>query len=49
MVTLTIGSDGSYKYVANDDSGLDAGDTVTDVFTYIEVTELQQLLSQLLV
>ena len=34
--TLTIGSDGSYSYVANSNiSGLDAGDAnVTDVFTY---------------
>ncbi len=34
--TLTIGSDGSYSYVANSNiSGLDAGDSnVTDVFTY---------------
>ena len=33
--TLTIGSDGSYSYVANSNiSGLDAGDSnVTDVFT----------------
>ena len=33
---LTIGSDGSYKYVANDSDAdaLDAGDIVTDVFTY---------------
>ena len=34
--TLTIGSDGSYKYVANSNiSSFDAGDSnVTDVFTY---------------
>ena len=34
--TLTIGSDGSYKYVANSNiNSLDAGDSnVTDVFTY---------------
>ena len=34
--TLTIGSDGSYSYVANSNiSGLDAGDAnLTDVFTY---------------
>ena len=34
--TLTIGSDGSYKYVANDNiAGLDSSsDSVTDTFTY---------------
>jgi len=34
--TLTIGSDGSYEYVADQDAAdaLDSGDTVTDVFTY---------------
>ncbi len=33
--TLTIGSDGSYKYVANDSiSGFDDGETLTDSFTY---------------
>ena len=38
--TLTIGSDGSYQYVANSDiSGVDAGGSnVTDVFTYTEDT-----------
>ncbi|MDA9724202.1 VCBS domain-containing protein, partial [Candidatus Pelagibacter sp.] len=38
--TLTIGSDGSYQYVANSNiSGFDAGDSnVTDTFTYIEDT-----------
>ena len=38
--TLTIGSDGSYEYVANSDiNDLDAGeDNVTDVFTYTEDT-----------
>ena len=38
--TLTIGSDGSYEYVANSDiDDLDAGeDNVTDVFTYTEDT-----------
>jgi VCBS repeat-containing protein len=33
--TLTIGADGSYKYVAQSDiSGFDAGETLTDTFTY---------------
>ena len=34
--TLTIGADGSYTYVADQDAAdaLDAGDTVTDVFVY---------------
>ena len=35
--TITIGADGSYKYVVADNStlnALDAGDIVTDVFTY---------------
>ena len=33
--TLTIGADGSYRYVAQSDiSGLNDGDTVTDTFTY---------------
>ena len=34
--TLTIGSDGSYEYVADQDAAdaLDSGDTVNDVFTY---------------
>ena len=33
--TLTIGSDGSYKYVANSNiKALASGETVTDVFTY---------------
>ena len=38
--TLTIGSDGSYQYVANSDiSGLDASSSnVTDVFTFTEDT-----------
>ena len=38
--TLTIGSDGSYQYVANSDiSGVDAGGAnVTDVFTFTEDT-----------
>ena len=38
--TLTIGSDGSYQYVANSDiNDLDAGGSnVTDVFTYTEDT-----------
>ena len=32
--TLTIGADGSYKYVAQSDiSGFDAGETLTDTFT----------------
>ena len=34
--TLTIGSDGSYEYVADQDAAdaLDSGDEVNDVFTY---------------
>ena len=33
--TLTIGADGSYKYVAQSDiAGFDAGETLTDTFTY---------------
>ena len=33
--TLTIGADGSYKYVAQSDiSGFDAGETLTDTFFY---------------
>ncbi len=34
--TLTIGADGSYKYIADQSAtdALDAGDTVTDVFIY---------------
>ena len=33
--TLTIGADGSYKYVAQDNiAGFDAGETLTDTFTY---------------
>ena len=34
--TLTIGADGSYKYIADQSAAddLDAGDTATDVFTY---------------
>ncbi|MDB9711249.1 DUF4347 domain-containing protein, partial [Candidatus Pelagibacter ubique] len=34
--TLKIGADGSYTYTANDDDAdaLDAGDTITDSFTY---------------
>ena len=38
--TLTIGSDGSYQYVANSDiNDLDAGESnVTDTFTYTEDT-----------
>ncbi|NDG45489.1 MAG: hypothetical protein EBY36_12505, partial [Gammaproteobacteria bacterium] len=35
--TLTINSNGSYSYAATADAAdaLDAGDTITDVFTYI--------------
>ena len=34
--TLTIGADGSYKYIADQANAdaLDAGDTATDVFVY---------------
>ena len=34
--TITIGADGSYQYVADLDAtdALDAGDIVTDTFTY---------------
>jgi VCBS repeat-containing protein len=33
--TITIGADGSYQYVAQSDiSGFDAGETLTDTFTY---------------
>ena len=39
--TLTIGADGSYTYTADQDAAdaLDAGDTVTDVFTYTVADE----------
>ncbi len=39
--TLTIGADGSYTYTADQDAAdaLDAGDTVTDVFTYTVTDE----------
>ena len=39
--TLTIGADGSYTYAADQDAAdaLDAGDSVTDVFTYTVTDE----------
>ena len=38
--SLTINSDGSYSYVANNAEALDVGETVTDIFTF-PVTDSQ--------
>ena len=48
--TLTIGADGSYKYVAQSDiAGFDAGETLTDTFIQFQmVRQARQLTLSLL-